>query len=79
MRNATGTLQKGAVTHHHDQSIYPVNFNTTKATPKSPKTPTPPELFDELLDFLTVFFNFIKKFLKLIIPICTNWGYVCQN
>ena len=71
--NNTNAPQKGAVTHHHDQSIYPINFNTTKATPKSPKIPTPPDLFDELLDFLIVFSNFIKKSIKFIVPIRTNW------
>ena len=44
--------QKGSVTHHHDQFINPVNFSTTNATPRSPKTPIP-ELLDEL-DLLIV-------------------------
>ena len=44
--------QKGSVTHHQDQFMKPVNFSTTNATPRSPKTPIP-ELLDEL-DLLIV-------------------------
>lgn len=45
--------QNGIVTHHHDQFMYPVNFNTTNATPRSPKAPIP-ELLDEF-DSLIVY------------------------
>ena len=40
----------GAVTHHHDHAIYPVNFNVTNTIANKPKNPIPLEL-DELDDF----------------------------
>lgn len=48
--------QNGIVTNHHDQLIIFVNFKTTKATPKRPKTPIP-EL--ELLLIIFCFYYFI--------------------
>ena len=44
--------QKGAVTHHQLQVIFPRSFNTTKQTPSKPKIPIPCE--DEL-DELFIF------------------------
>lgn len=35
--------QSGAVTHHHDQSMYPVNFKTRNIINKAPKNPMPVE------------------------------------
>lgn len=35
---------RGAVTHHHDQSITPVSFNTRNTRNNSPKKPIPPLL-----------------------------------
>jgi hypothetical protein len=34
--------QRGAVTHHHDQLITLVNFNTRNVINKRPVKPTPP-------------------------------------
>ena len=45
---ATGP-QNGSNTHHHDQSITPVNFSTMNTTPNSPVTPIPELLAVELL------------------------------
>ena len=42
-------IQNGNVTHIHDQSIYPVNLSTTKATPNKPAIPTPDEVLLLLL------------------------------
>jgi len=42
--------QSGAVTHHQDQSIYPVNFRVMKIKNMNPKNPIPPEdLFSDIL------------------------------
>lgn len=42
----------GASTHHHDQSITCVSFNTIKAIARSPKNPTPPFVASCLLAIL---------------------------
>ena len=46
---SAATPQKGAVTHHQDQSITLHSFNTTKATPNSDKTLIPEFELSELL------------------------------
>ena len=43
-------IQNGNVIHIHDQSIYPVNLSTTKATPNRPN-----ELIPVLLIFGILF------------------------
>lgn len=37
-------IQSGLKTHHHDQSILSVNFNTMNTIVRSPKKPIPPPL-----------------------------------
>jgi hypothetical protein len=45
--------QSGAVTHHHDQSILSVNFNTKKTMKVQPKSPIPPPVRATLLSAIT--------------------------
>ena len=53
-KNNANPPQKGIVTHHHDQSIYPINFNVTNDTPSSPVV-----MFKELFEFdLLIVLNF---------------------
>lgn len=42
-------IQNGNVIHIHDQSIYPVNLSTTKATPNRPNVLMPVLLISEIL------------------------------
>ena len=52
-RNSIADIQKGAVTHHHDQFIIPINFSATNSTPNNPTIPIP-ELELEL-EFFIIF------------------------
>ena len=53
IKSNASSPQKGSVTHHHDQSIIFMSFNTTKATPNKPRTPIP-LLLEELCDILNL-------------------------
>lgn len=39
-------IQRGEVTHHQDQSMFPVSFNTKKTMKSVPRIPIPPFEFD---------------------------------
>jgi hypothetical protein len=45
-------IQRGEVTHHQDQSIFPVSFNTKNTTNKTPGSPIPFDVFFFILYFL---------------------------
>lgn len=47
-------IQSGASTHHHDQLITFVSFNTIKATARRPKNVMPPPPLLLLFDAFTV-------------------------
>lgn len=51
-------IHKGAVTHHHDQVIFPNNFKIRNTINVAPQIPIPP---DELLDTLFAIISPHKK------------------
>ncbi len=78
MTRSTNTKgpQKGAVTHHHDQLMYPVSLSATNKTPSIPNTPIPDELLEVVL--LTIISSRLvlpkasQKPVQLVIPL---FGY----
>jgi len=42
-------IHKGAVTHHHDQLMFPVNLRTRNIRKRTVPSPNPPFAFDSLL------------------------------
>ena len=50
-RNTTG-IQRGEVTHHQDQSMFPVSLRTKNTTNNTPVNPIPDE--DELFDAIII-------------------------
>ena len=59
---------KGAVTHHHDQLIIPINFNVIKIKNIKPKKPTPledPESFFPMIKILYCKDMFIFEYSKI--------------
>lgn len=61
--NKARVIHNGDNTHHHDQSIHLVSFNTINAIVRMPEKPMPPELLD-CCDMI-VFFNLVYK------PLCS--------
>lgn len=49
IKSTANPIQSGAVIHHHDQSITPVNFKTRKTRNSALKKPIPDEFEFELL------------------------------
>lgn len=47
-------IQRGEVTHHQDQSMFPVNLRTKNTTNNTPVNPIPDEdeLFDDIINNL---------------------------
>ena len=45
-------IQRGEVTHHQDQSMFPVNLRTKNTTNNTPVNPIPDE--DELFDAIII-------------------------
>ena len=53
--NRTKLPQRGAVTHHHDQSMTWVSFNTRNTKNNRPPNPIPELLDDDELDIILIF------------------------
>lgn len=53
-------IQRGEVTHHQDQSIFPVSLRTKNITNNKPDRPIPDDEFFEFVDITIIYLIYLK-------------------
>jgi hypothetical protein len=65
-------IQSGESTHHHDQSILPINFKKMNRIVSKLVKPIPEDVELDALDAITLFFQFVNVFFKDKAQICLS-------
>jgi len=70
-------IQRGEVTHHQDQSMFPVNLRTKNTTNNTPVNPIPDE--DELFDAIIYYIPNLSNKLFLFCFFVENIGHFLKS